>query len=245
MSARVRLTLPRLVLVLLALSLGTASAQLGVDLGPSGSIDAAIVDVPADAVPVAATLRTERRDTITALALQRGARGLEISGPLPDLSASPLLLAIDAEALWPCPPSVSDPQARFTPAEVAVDGLGVLQPGLQPPLWGDAPIGHVMLVLAFVDRDVRVQVACDPPDDEPGMPLRADLQLAAGWNVMSSSAVVSDAVTLIRLRTAGADELAAARWYAPPVQPAPLPQHQRDDRAPDVRHEEAPPARQD
>jgi hypothetical protein len=244
MPERTHRTLPlALALALLALWLGSASAQLGVTLGTTGAIDAVIVDAHEDATPTAATLRTERGDTISALALRHGDRGLELSGTLPDLSASPLLLAIDAEALWPCTPSVSDPNARFSPSEVFVDGLGVLQPGLQAPLWGEAPIGHVMLVLVFSDRALRVQVACDPGEDEPDMPLRADLKVDAGWNVLAGSALVEEGVTLIRLRTASADELAAARWYAPPPPLVSLPQP-RPERPPGIQHQDqdAPPA---
>ena len=242
MHERTHRTLPlALASALLALGLGTATAQLGVTLGTSGAIDAVIVDVSEDAAPTAARLRTERGDTIAALALRRGAHGLELRGPLPDLSASPLLLAIDAETLWPCPPTVSDPSARFSPSEVFVDGLGVLQPGLQAPLWGETPSGHVMLVLVFSDRAVRVQVTCDPGEDEPGTPLRADLTLDAGWNVLAGSALIEDGVALVHLRTASLDELSAARWYAPPP-PHVTPPQPRPERAPGVEHQDAPPA---
>lgn len=232
------------IIALLSLLLGAALGQSGVTLGLSGAIDTDVVSVPEDATPGAATLRTERGDTITPLALEHGASGTTLRGPLPDLSGSPLLHAITAEALWPCPPTVSDPSARFTPAEVHVDALGVLQPGLQPPLWGEAPIGHVMLVLAFSDRDVHVTVRCDPAEDEPGLPLRADLKLDAGWNALAGSSEIEDGVTVIRLRRASDAELASARWYAPPPPPVTVPQPPRIEREP-VETAPTPPARQD
>ena len=240
-------------ITLVALWLGATFAQLGLTLGPTGSLDALVADAPDDPALRVAALRTSAAETVTPLALEREAAGLRLSGRLPDLSDSPLLFSITSEEAWPCRPSVSDPSARFAPTEVFVEGLGVLRPGLQPPLAGESPPGHVMLVLVYADRSVRVAAECVPGEDEPGYVLRAAFTLDEGWNVLAGSAVLDDdGSEVVTLREATAEEREAGRWYAPPpalvtpAQPPPrvdqAPQDRPGDGPPDV---PAPPARQD
>ena len=247
-----RSVVPSVILTALALWLGAATAQLGLTLGPSGSLDALVADAPDDEALRVAALRTSEGDTITALELTRDEAGLRLSGRLPDLADSALLYSITAEEAWPCPPSVSDPAARFAPTEVFVEGLGVLRPGLQPPLAGETPVGHVMLVLVYADRHVHVEVDC-PRDDEPGaVALRAAFTLEQGWNVLAGSELEGDDSTRhVTLRQAEPAEVETGRWYAPPpelVTPqAPpridrAPGDQRDDGPPDL---PTPPGRQD
>jgi hypothetical protein len=233
---------PSVVLTALALGLGAATAQLGLTLGPSGTLDALVADAPDDEALRVAALRTSMGDTVTALEVTRDAAGLRLTGRLPDLADSPLLHPITTEDAWPCPPRVSDPAARFAPTEVLVEGLGVLRPGLQPPLAGETPVGHVMLVLVFADRRVHVEVDC-APDAEGGAPvLRAAFTLEQGWNVLAGSALVGDdAAQHVTLRQAEPSELEAGRWYAPPpelVTPLAPP---RLDQAPGDRRDDGPP----
>ena len=227
-------------ITLLALSLGTAPAQLGLTLGISGALDAVVADAPDDPALRVAALRTSAGETITPLALTRDATGLRLSGHLPDLSGSPLLFSIIAEEAWPCRPSVSDPSARFAPTEVFVEGLGVLPPGLQPPSARETPPGHVMFVLVYADRSVHVDVACIPDEEAPGPVLRAAFTFDAGWNVLASSAVLDDGTEVVVLREATPEELETGRWHAPPPELV-TPQPPRVDQAPHDRPGDDPP----
>ena len=230
-------------ITLLALSLGTAPAQLGLTLGISGALDAVVADAPDDPALRVAALRTSAGETITPLALTRDATGLRLSGHLPDLSGSPLLFSIIAEEAWPCRPSVSDPSARFAPTEVFVEGLGVLPPGLQPPSARETPPGHVMFVLVYADRGVHVDVACIPDEEAPGPVLRAAFTLQAGWNVLAGNvARDDDGVEVATLREATPEEHEAGRWYAPPpALVSPPQQPPRVDQAPHDRPGDDPP----
>ena len=238
-----RSVVPSVMLTALALWLGASYAQLGLTLGPSGTLDALVADAPDDETLRVAALRTSEGDTVTALALTRDAAGLRLSGRLPDLTDSPLLLAIMAEEAWPCPPSVSDRAARFAPTDVLVEGLGALQPGLQPPLFGETPVGHVMLVLVYADRRVHVEVDCHLDAERAAPVLRAAFTLEHGWNVLASSSLRGDDGTQhVTLRQAEPWELEAGRWYAPPpslVTPQPPP---RLDQAPRDPRDDGPPA---
>jgi len=238
---------PCVLLTALALSLGAATAQLGLTLGPSGSLDALVADAPDDEALRVAALRTSAGDTVTALEVTRDAAGLRVAGRLPDLADSPLLHSITTEDAWPCPPSVSDPAARFAPTEVFVERLGVLRPGLQPPAAGEAPAGYVMLVLVVADRRVHVEVDCAPHQEQGATALRAAFTLEQGWNVLASSALLGDDGAMhVRLRNADPAELEAGRWYAPPpelVTPQPPPRLDQGprDRAPGDPRDDGPP----
>jgi hypothetical protein len=193
---------------------GASSPRSGVTLGERATIDAEVFGVATEADArqrlgsVAA--RSPDGEELARLRLRADHERVVLHGELPSLAGSALLAPITSEALWPCRVQVSG-RARFLPARLEAEGLGVLLLATEPPHREPIP-GEQTLVLVYADEMVSVRARCEL---ETGPPVEVAVELLPGWNLLASEVVFDAEGERLRLRAATEAEIARARWYAP------------------------------
>jgi hypothetical protein len=180
----------------------------GVLLGYVAQVDAPLLDVPTDATgPIDVRASGPGGEDVARLRVTLGADGARLRGTLPDLRAGSQLAAIDDEALWPCPMTVSA-AARFLPVALRAVDVATVEIA-DRALPAEPTAGYRQLVLVFADADVYVQGACH---DAP-QALTVDLYLRPGWNLVVSEVVDVGGELRVALRSSADADLADVGWY--------------------------------